>query len=47
VCDSFEKFNTLNASMQENDANIIVVTDEVKVFIGKLDLWVRKLEGKV
>jgi hypothetical protein len=47
VCDIFKKFNTLDASMQENDANIIVVTDEVKAFIGKLDLWVRKLEGNV
>jgi hypothetical protein len=33
--------------MQENDANIIVVTDEVNAFVGKLDLQVRKLEGKV
>jgi hypothetical protein len=29
--------------MQGNDTNI-VVTDKVKAFIGKLSLWVRKLE---
>jgi hypothetical protein len=32
--------------MQRDDTNIIVVTDKVKAFIGKLSLWVRKLEGK-
>jgi hypothetical protein len=32
--------------MQGNDTNIIVVTDKMKTFIGKLGLWVRKLEGK-
>jgi hypothetical protein len=31
--------------MQGNDTNIIIVTDKVKAFIGKLGLWVRKLEG--
>jgi hypothetical protein len=31
--------------MQESDTNIIVVTEKVKAFIGKLGLWVRKLEG--
>jgi hypothetical protein len=40
----FEKFNTLNPSMQGNDTNIIIVTDKLKTFIGKLGLWVRKLE---
>jgi hypothetical protein len=32
--------------MQGNDTTIIVMTDKVKAFIGKLCLWVRKLEGK-
>jgi hypothetical protein len=32
--------------MQRNNTNNIVVTNEVKVFIGKLGLWVRKLEAK-
>jgi hypothetical protein len=32
--------------MQGNDTNIIIMTDKVKAFIGKLGLWVRKLEGK-
>jgi hypothetical protein len=41
----FEKFNTLNTSMQGNDTDI-VVTDKVKALIGKLGLWVRKIEGK-
>jgi hypothetical protein len=44
--DIFEKYNTLNTSMQGNDTNIIAVTDKVKAFIGKLGLWVRKLEEK-
>jgi hypothetical protein len=32
--------------MKGNDTNITIVTDKVKAFIGKLGLWVRKLEGK-
>jgi hypothetical protein len=32
--------------MQGNDTNIIIVTDKLKTFIGKLGLWVRKLERK-
>jgi hypothetical protein len=40
----FEKFNSLNPSMQRNDMNTIVVADEVKAFTGKLGLWFRKLE---
>jgi hypothetical protein len=46
LSDIFEKFGTLNTSMQGNDINIIVVTDKVKVFIGKLDSCVKKLEKK-
>jgi hypothetical protein len=45
--DIFEKFVTLNARMQGNDANVIRVTDKVEAFIGKLGLWVRKLEGTI
>jgi hypothetical protein len=43
LTDIFEKFSTMNTSMQGNDTNIIVVTDKVKAFIEKLGLWVRKL----
>jgi hypothetical protein len=32
--------------MQGNDTDIIVMTDKVKAFIGKLGLWVTKLEQK-
>jgi hypothetical protein len=32
--------------MQGDDTNIIVLTDKVKAFIGKLGLWIRKLKGK-
>jgi ribosomal protein S3 len=46
LSDISEKFSTLNTNMQRNDANIIVVTDKVKAFIGKLGSWVRKLEAK-
>jgi hypothetical protein len=46
LSDIFEKFGTLNTSMQGNDTNIIAVTDEVKAFSGKYGWWVRKLEGK-
>jgi hypothetical protein len=49
LSDIFEKFNTLNLSMQsmqENDTNIIIVTEKVKAFVGKLGLWVRKLEAE-
>jgi hypothetical protein len=42
--DIFEKFNALDTSGQ--DTNIVVVTDKVQAFIGKLCLWIRKLEGK-
>jgi hypothetical protein len=42
----FEKFSTLNPSMQANDTNSNVVTDKVKAFIGKLGLWIRKRDGK-
>jgi hypothetical protein len=43
---AFEKFSTLKTSMQVNYSNIIAVTDKMKAIIGKLGLWVRKLEGK-
>jgi hypothetical protein len=46
LSDVSEKFSTLNTSTQWNHTNIIVVTDKVKVFILKLGLGVRKLEGK-
>jgi hypothetical protein len=46
LSDIFEKFNTMNPSMQGNDTKIIIVTEKAKTFIGKLGLWVRKLEGK-
>jgi hypothetical protein len=45
LSDIFEKFNTLNTSMQGNNTNTVVVTDNVMAFIGKSGLWVRKLEG--
>jgi hypothetical protein len=44
--DIFEEFNTQNPSIQENNTNIIIVTDKGKIFIGQLGLCVRKLEGK-
>jgi hypothetical protein len=40
------KFNTLDQSMQGNDIKTIIVTDKLNTFIGKLGLWVRKLERK-
>jgi hypothetical protein len=36
----------MNPSMQENDTNTVAATSKVKAFIGKLDLWVRKLGQK-
>jgi hypothetical protein len=36
LSDIFEEFNISNTSMQGNDTNIIIVTDKVKTFIGKL-----------
>jgi hypothetical protein len=36
LCYIFDEFNISNRSVQENDTNIIVVTDKVKTFIGKL-----------
>jgi hypothetical protein len=30
--------------MRGNDSNIIIVTEELKAFVGKFGLWVRKLE---
>jgi hypothetical protein len=39
-------FSTLKPSKQGNNTNIILVSDKVKACIGKLGLWVRKLEGK-
>jgi hypothetical protein len=32
--------------MQGNGTNIILVTEKVKAFIGRLGLWVRKLQRK-
>jgi hypothetical protein len=40
------KFSTLNSSKQGNNTNIILVSNKAKTCIGKLGLWVRKLEGK-
>jgi hypothetical protein len=42
----FEKFNTLDPILQGNNTIIIIVTGKLKTFIGKLGLWVRKLERK-
>jgi hypothetical protein len=36
----------MNTRIEDNDSNITVVIDKVKAFIGKLDLWVRKLDGR-
>jgi hypothetical protein len=36
LSDIFEKFSTWSTSMQGNDNKIIVVTDKVREFIGKL-----------
>jgi hypothetical protein len=47
LSDIFEKFNALDTSMDGQDTNIVLVTDSVQAFIGRLRLWVRKLEGKV
>jgi hypothetical protein len=41
LSDIFGKFSAWNPSMQGNDTNIVVVTDKVKAFIGKLGLSVR------
>jgi hypothetical protein len=46
LIDIFEKFSTLNIRMQGNDTNSNVMTHKVKAFIGKLGLWMRKLERK-
>jgi hypothetical protein len=46
LCDIFEKFSALNASMHGKDTNDIAVTEKVKAFIGKLGSWNRKLQGK-
>jgi hypothetical protein len=40
------KFSILNTSVQGNNTNIIVVTGNVKAFLVKFGLCVRKLEGK-
>ncbi|PNF14665.1 hypothetical protein B7P43_G11540 [Cryptotermes secundus] len=42
LSDIFQKFNTT----QGNNTNVIVVTDKVKEFIGKLCVLVRKQQGK-
>jgi hypothetical protein len=44
LSDSFEKLNTLNTSMQGNDAYILLVTDKVNAFVRKISLWIGKLE---
>jgi hypothetical protein len=36
----YNQFNILSISMQGNNTNITIVTDEVKKFIRKLGLWV-------
>ena len=33
LCDVFEKLNQLNVSMQENDANVLKLSDKIKAFI--------------
>jgi hypothetical protein len=35
LTDIFEKFSTVNTSMQGNDTNAIAVTDKVEALIGK------------
>uniref|UniRef100_A0A8C9QX36 Zinc finger BED domain-containing protein 5-like n=1 Tax=Scleropages formosus TaxID=113540 RepID=A0A8C9QX36_SCLFO len=39
LVDIFKRLNLLNRSMQGRDANILLLSEKVSAFIGKLDLW--------
>ncbi len=39
LVDILDSLNSLNTSMQGRDANILLLSDKVNVFVGKLDLW--------
>ena len=39
LVDIFDRLNLLNTSMQGRDTNILLLSDKVNAFVGKLDLW--------
>ncbi len=43
LVDIFNRLNSLNTSMQGRDANILLLSDKVNAFAGKLDLWCDQL----
>jgi hypothetical protein len=46
LSDILENFNLLNTSMQEHDTNILVVSDKVNAFVGKIGLCIIKIEER-
>ncbi len=46
LVDIFDRLNSLNTSMQGRDANILLLSDKVNAFVGKLDLWRDRLINK-
>ena len=43
--DVFEHLNTLNASMQGPQTNLISLTDKLSGFVTKLDMWRRRISA--
>lgn len=46
LVDIFDRLNLFNTSMQGRDANILLLSDKVSAFVGKLDLWRDRLLNK-
>uniref|UniRef100_A0A671MBF3 HAT C-terminal dimerisation domain-containing protein n=1 Tax=Sinocyclocheilus anshuiensis TaxID=1608454 RepID=A0A671MBF3_9TELE len=46
LVDIFDRLNSLNTLMQGRDANILLLSDKVSAFVGKLDLWRDRLINK-
>ncbi len=46
LVDIYDRLNSLNTSMQGRDASILLLSDKVNAFVGKLDLWRDRLINK-
>ncbi len=42
-CIKLNRLNSLNTLMQGREANILLLSDKVNAFVGKLDLWLDRL----
>lgn len=46
LCDITQHFNELNKKLQENGQIVLMMFENIKVFMAKLDIFIKDLEMK-